>query len=142
MSAYQYTGLIAPSLDAKVLSLDVVDTATANAVDAIDITATDLVVTGTTRFDFALPVGATPVSGTVYQNTSGANLIMSIPVTGTAAGTAQVALGPTSAPADFGGAETILLDSVKNSQFVVPSGWYWSITASGTTLGTASQLSF
>jgi hypothetical protein len=108
-----------------------------------------LTVTGTATFsspivlDFALPAGSTPVSGTVYQNTSGANLILSIPVAnGSTAGTIQLALGSSSSPADFGGAETLAASEVKNAQLVVPSDWYWSITASGTTLGTASQLSF
>jgi hypothetical protein len=94
------------------------------------------------RLDWSLPAGSVPVSGTVYQNTSGTNLLMSIPVTGTVAGTAQVSLGPTSSPTAFGDPETILLSSVKNETFTVPSGWYWSLTASGLTLGTASQLSF
>lgn len=101
-----------------------------------------LTVVGVTSLDVALSTLAAPTSGTIYQNTTGKNAFVFAPVTGTAAGTAQLALGPTSTPADFGAAETILLNSVKNLVFFLPIAWYWSITAAGTTLGTPTTITF
>ena len=55
----------------------------------------------------ALPANP-PVSGTVYQNTTGGTVKIIIPVTATAiGGSAQLALGPTNAPVVWGGAEQI-----------------------------------
>jgi hypothetical protein len=56
-------------------------------------------------------------------------------LTGTTAGTAQIALGAASAPPAYGGAESILLASIKNIMFVVPDKWYCSITAASSTFG-------
>ena len=102
---------------------------------------------------FLVPTGRTPalaanppVSGTVYENTSGSVLHVTVPLTGgTAAGTGQWALGPTSTPGAWGGAETVAISQVKNMNLVVPPGWYWSITAGGTTapaIGSASAMGF
>ena len=83
-----------------------------------------------------------PVSGTVYQNTTGGPIIIVIPITATAVGgSAQLALGSTSSPADWGGAEQIgVSGELHNVQLLVPNGWYWSVTTTNATIGTASVL--
>lgn len=86
------------------------------------------------------PAAQPLVSGTVYQNLTGGPVQVMQPITGAVAGTAQIALGPTSSPPDFGAAETILLNSTKNISFVVPNGWYCSITAAGETFGTTQLI--
>ena len=86
------------------------------------------------------PAAQPLVSGTVYQNLTGGPVQVMQPITGAVAGTAQIALGPSSSPPDFGAAETILLNSTKNISFVVPNGWYCSITASGETFGTTQLI--
>ncbi len=96
--------------------------------------------------DVAAETVSAPVSGTVYQNTSGKNLFILLPVTGvTAATTAQLALGSTSSPAAFGGAVTVAVGAVLNLVLLVPINWYWSLTA-GTaadlTIGTPSAIGF
>lgn len=81
-----------------------------------------------------------PVSATVYQNTTGGPILVALPVTGgSAADTAQWALGSTDAPSDWGGADTVASAEVKTLHLTVPNGWYWSITT-GATIGTASVL--
>lgn len=117
---------------------------TCGAVNAFGLSTLNagLTVAGPTSLDVSLSTLAAPVSGTVYQNTTGKNAFVFAPITGTAAGTAQLALGPTSTPAAFGAAETILLNSVKNLVFFLPIAWYWSITAAGTTLGTPTTIQF
>ncbi|MHB1472477.1 MAG: hypothetical protein ACYCV4_02440 [Dermatophilaceae bacterium] len=89
----------------------------------------------------ALPANP-PVSGTVYQNTTGGPILLKIPVTATAiGGSAQLALGSTNAPAAWGGAEQIgVSGELHNVDLLVPNGWYWSITAVSATIGTASVL--
>ena len=87
----------------------------------------------------ALPTNP-PVSGTVYQNTTGGPIEIALPVTGgSAADTAQWALGSTDAPGDWGGADTVASAEVKTLHLTVPNGWYWSITT-GATIGTADVL--
>lgn len=86
-------------------------------------------------------IAANPlVSGTVYQNTTGGPIILVVPVTGTAATTAQAAIGPTSTPVAYGGAATVALNALVNVQMIVPQDYYYSLTASGATIGTASVL--
>ena len=86
------------------------------------------------------PAAQPLVSGDVYQNLTGGPVQVMQPIVGAVAGTAQIALGPTSAPPDYGAAETILLNSTKNISFVVPNGWYCSITATGETFGTTQLI--
>lgn len=83
-----------------------------------------------------------PVSGTVYQNTSGGPEYIIIPVTATAVGgSAQLALGPTSSPPDWGGPEDIgVSGETHNVSFFVPQLWYWSLTVTNATIGTGSVL--
>ena len=89
----------------------------------------------------ALPANP-PVSGTVYQNTTGGPIIITVPITATAVGgSGQWALGSTSTPGDWGGAEQIgVSGEVHNMTLYVPNNWYWSITATSATIGTASVL--
>lgn len=87
----------------------------------------------------ALPTNP-PASGTVYQNTTGGPIQIALPVTGgTAADTAQWALGSTDTPGDWGGADTVAASEVKTLHLTVPNDWYWSITT-GATIGTADVL--
>ena len=91
---------------------------------------------------FSTPALSTnpPVSGTVYQNTTGGPIQIALPVTGgTAADTAQWALGSTDTPGDWGGADTVAASEVKTLHLTVPNDWYWSITT-GATIGTADVL--
>ena len=81
------------------------------------------------------------VTAVIYQNTTAFWITVIQPVTGTVATTAQIALGPTNTPPVYAGAETILLASVKNIFFRVPSLWYYSITATGATFGTTQVIS-
>jgi hypothetical protein len=82
------------------------------------------------------------VSGTVYQNISGGPINIIIPITATAiGGSAQLALGPTNAPAAWGGADQIgVSGEVHNVTLRVPNNWYWSVTATSATIGTANVL--
>ncbi len=86
----------------------------------------------------AAPTTQAVVSGTVYQNTNAYNIVITVPVSWSAAGTWQFALGPTSAPGAWGGAATGAIGT-DNLTLIVPAGWYWSLTITGTaTIGTAS----
>ena len=89
----------------------------------------------------ALPANP-PVSGTVYQNTTGGPITVVIPVTATAiGGSAQLALGSTNAPPAWGGAEQIgVSGELHNVSVMVPNNWYWSVTVVNATIGTASVL--
>ena len=85
-----------------------------------------------------------PVSATVYQNTNPFDIEIDLPVYATTAGTAgyvTLAKGTTSTPASMGnqyvnGATSST--SVDIIRLRVPAGWYYSFTASGVTLGTAT----
>ncbi len=89
----------------------------------------------------AVALPANPlVSGTIYQNLTGYWLKLDVPITATVAGTAQWALGPTSAPAAWAGATATIVGTVDKS-IDVPPGWHYSLTVTGTaTIGTASVL--
>lgn len=82
------------------------------------------------------------VSATVYQNTSGGLLYIMVPITASAVGGgAQWALGPTSSPAAFGGATQIGVSSESvNVTLWVPANWYYSLTVTSATIGTASAV--
>ena len=89
----------------------------------------------------ALPTNP-PVSGTVYQNTTGGPIVITVPITATAVGgSGQWALGSTNTPGNWGGAEQIgVSGEVHNMTLYVPNNWYWSLTATSATIGTASVL--
>jgi hypothetical protein len=89
----------------------------------------------------ALPANPV-VSGTVYLNTTGGPIIITVPITATAVGgSGQWALGSTNTPSNWGGAEQIgVSGEVHNMTLYVPNNWYWSLTATSATIGTASVL--
>ncbi len=89
----------------------------------------------------ALPANP-PVSGSVYQNTTGGPIFLAIPITATAiGGSAQLALGTTASPAVWGGAEQIgVSGELRNVNLMVPNNSYWSITVVNATIGSASVL--
>ena len=105
----------------------------------VEITSAGKVLTNPTTP--ALPTNP-PVSGTVYQNTTGGPIIITVPITATAVGgSGQWALGSTNTPSNWGGAEQIgVSGEVHNMTLYVPNNWYWSITATSATIGTASVL--
>ena len=88
----------------------------------------------------------TIASGTVYQNGNFLNLTIYLPVYASTAGTdgtIAFALGTSSSPS------TIWTDRVSGSTtsaktdtktLFVPANFYWSVTTSGATLGTPTQL--
>lgn len=97
------------------------------------------------------PVSSSPAisSGTVYQPSASRNTLFYIPVTysptTTAAATCVVALGASSSP------PTIFTNSrpagltaadgeVDAVTLIVPFGWYFSITVTNATIGTATQV--
>lgn len=87
------------------------------------------------------PPASPLVSGTVYQNTFGVDIAIYQPAYATAAGTAgtvAVALGSSSTPSTIytqwvNGSTTSSLPEVV-PPLRVPSGWYYSFTATGATL--------
>jgi hypothetical protein len=82
----------------------------------------------------------TLVSGTAYQEVTGVNSTLYIPITGHAAGTVTVAVGPTSAVAV---ALTGTDDATLNRTLVVdlPAGWYIKVTVAGSAaIGTVTQI--
>lgn len=96
----------------------------------------------------AQPVASTPTiaSGTVYQNTSNGYQTFDIPVyasTSGTAGTVAVAYGTSSTPAtnytqEVSGSTSST--SVGVVHLRVPPQWYYSLTTTGATLGTVSQI--
>jgi len=85
-----------------------------------------------------------PVSGTVYQNKTGTAYKIYLPVYASTAGTAghvTIAKGATSSPTAIGNQYVSGATSSTSTDIIklrVPSGWYYSFTASGVTFGTAS----
>jgi hypothetical protein len=90
------------------------------------------------------PSTTTLTAGTIYQNTTGAPLAVYIPVWASTAGTAgaiTVQCGPSTPPGtlftDIVNANTT--STVPRTVILrVPNGWYYAITATGATLGTAT----
>ena len=85
-----------------------------------------------------------PASGTVYQNTSGTNIYIYLPVTysptSTVAATMTPALGPTSTVVDLPKESEpagLTTGTIRTYLLRVPNSWYFSFTASNATLGTA-----
>jgi hypothetical protein len=88
------------------------------------------------------PAVSTPslVAGTALADATGANSTWYIPVTGGAAGTAVVAIGPTSGVANN---LTGTITATANQAFVVkvPAGWFVKVTLGGSAaLGTVTQI--
>ena len=87
---------------------------------------------------------ASPVSGTVYQNTNPYDIEIDLPVYATTSGTAgyvTVAKGATSTPTAIGNqfvSGSTSSTSTDIIKLIVPAGWYYEFTASGVTFGTAS----
>ena len=85
-----------------------------------------------------------PVSGTAYQNTNPYDIRIYLPAYATTSGTAgtvAIALGSTSSPTAIG--TKFISGSTSSSsteiiELVVPAGWYYEVTLTGTTLATAS----
>jgi hypothetical protein len=100
----------------------------------------NLGITGFLNPAYTQPAVTTPVSGTVYQNTTGGTLELTVGVDFTVAGTVQWALGDTSAPPAFGPAESGAVGTLC-TRIRIPSGWYYSLTITGTaTIGAPSVL--
>ncbi len=85
-----------------------------------------------------------PVSGTVYQNTSGQPQTIIVPVTysptSTEAATMTPALGSSSPPGNLPSESepaSLAVGRVRSYSLRVPSGWYYSFTTVNATLGTA-----
>ena len=85
-----------------------------------------------------------PVSGTVYQNTTGAPLWITVPITynptGVAAATCAVAIGATNAPATSwteSEPANLTAGTVQNTYLLVPAGWYYKLTVVNAVIGNA-----
>ncbi len=85
-----------------------------------------------------------PVSGTIYQNTSGQPQTIIMPVTynptSTSAATMTPALGPASPPGNLPAESepaSLTVGRIRSYSLRVPAGWYYSFTGVNSTLGTA-----
>ncbi|MEM0121228.1 MAG: hypothetical protein QW688_07325 [Thermoprotei archaeon] len=87
-----------------------------------------------------------PASGTVYQNTNGYPIKILLPAYATTSGTAgtvAIALGASSTPSTITTVQVPGTTSSSATELItldVPSGWYYSFTASGVTFATATVL--
>ena len=85
-----------------------------------------------------------PVSGTIYQNTNPFDIILMIPVYASTSGTAgsvAIYLGSSSPPSQVGTKYVNGATSSSATDFIelhIPAGWYYELTLSGATLGTAT----
>ena len=90
----------------------------------------------------------TITSGTIYQNTTFSYQRLIVPVyasTAGTAGTAAVALGKSSTPATIAteyisGSTSSTAQKVLESCATIPPGWYYSITLTGASFGTITQI--
>ena len=97
-----------------------------------------------------VPVASNPTfaSGTIYQNTTASYQRLIVPVyasTAGTAGTAAVALGTSSTPGTIAteyisGSTSSTAQKVLESCATIPPGWYYSITLSGASFGTITQI--
>jgi hypothetical protein len=96
----------------------------------------------------ATPASSTPTiaSGTVYQNTTGRYVSYDVSCYATTAGTSGTiafARGATSTPTavftDYVSGSTSSTATVSRHLFI-PPGWYWSVTLTGATLGTVTEV--
>jgi len=91
------------------------------------------------------PTTATPTSGTAWQNTMGADVVLTLPVTynptSTAAATLAVGVGATSTPTQSTWESVpagAVAGSIRPLTVYVPVSWYVLLTATNATLGTAT----
>ena len=90
----------------------------------------------------------TIASGTIYQNTTASYQRLIVPCyasTAGTAGTAAVALGTSSTPGTIAteyisGSTSSTAQKVLESCATIPPGWYYSITLSGASFGTITQI--
>ena len=90
----------------------------------------------------------TIVSATIYQNTSNSYQRLIVPVyasTAGTAGTAAVALGTSSTPSTIAteyisGSTSSTSQKVLESCATIPPGWYYSVTLTGASFGTITQI--
>ena len=97
-----------------------------------------------------VPTASNPTiaSGTVYQNTTASYQRLIVPCyasTAGTAGTAAVALGTSSTPGTIAteyisGSTSSTAQKVLESCATIPPGWYYSITLSGASFGTITQI--
>ena len=97
-----------------------------------------------------VPVASNPTfaSGTIYQNTTASYQRLIVPVyasTAGTAGTAAVALGTSSTPSTIAteyisGSTSSTSQKVLESCATIPPGWYYSVTLSGASFGTITQI--
>ena len=97
-----------------------------------------------------VPTASNPTiaSGTVYQNTTASYQRLIVPVyasTAGTAGTAAVALGTSSTPGTIAteyisGSTSSTAQKVLESCATIPPGWYYSITLTGASFGTITQI--
>ena len=97
-----------------------------------------------------VPVASNPTiaSGTIYQNTTASYQRLIVPVyasTAGTAGTAAVALGTSSTPGTIAteyisGSTSSTAQKVLESCATIPPGWYYSITLTGASFGTITQI--
>jgi hypothetical protein len=97
-----------------------------------------------------LPSASNPTfaSGTIYQNTTASYQRLIVPVyasTSGTAGTAAVALGTSSTPGTIAteyisGSTSSTAQKVLESCATIPPGWYYSITLTGASFGTITQI--
>lgn len=105
------------------------------------------VILGTTPAVITLATNP-PVSGTVYQWAGPGTLELSIPVTfnqtSTAAATATLDIGPTTTPTTAMDRATepaaLAIGEIYTLKASIPAGWYWSITGTNVTIGTAAAI--
>lgn len=88
-----------------------------------------------------------PVSGTVYQNTTGGPLYIWVPITynptAGAAATAAFAFGASSTPlTQFTESEAagITSGNVKSTFLFIPNNWYYSVTVANAVIGTCAVI--
>ena len=97
-----------------------------------------------------VPTASNPTfaSGTIYQNTTDSYQRLIVPVyasTAGTAGTAAVALGTSSTPSTIAteyisGSTSSTSQKVLESCATIPPGWYYSVTLTGASFGTITQI--
>lgn len=85
----------------------------------------------------AAPTSVALVSGTPWQNTTGGDVILAVPITFIANGTAAIARGITNTPSALGTVKRVSADQ-DVLEYYVPAGWYFEVTLSAGTTFTAN----
>jgi hypothetical protein len=83
------------------------------------------------------PTAVALTSGTAWQNTTGYDVILAIPISFSSGGRATIARGPTSAPPTLG---TVSRRSSESDllEYYVPAQWYVEVTLSGASFATSA----